>query len=403
MQVTELAAWSKLLRFARLAASVPFLALLLTGRSQARLVPQAGVSSLEQYQQLISLAEQRIAAKDYRGAVTFLEKAVRLKPNSVPALTDLGVLSARLGDYAEAADAYEQALRFNPHSFPLLLNLGLAYFKGGEFGRAVSPLARAVALEPANFQARTLLAMSCYASKDFVRASAQFEKLVAEEPGNTTLQVMLAQSYLRSRQYQKSLNYFQQLLKRSPDSATVHILMGEADDGLDRTPEAIEEFTAARALAPAQTDVNFGLGFLYWKSHEYSKAVAAFQREIEVGGDVAKAEAYWGDVLLKEGKRSQARAFLSQAVRSLPGEWIAHCDLGILDVDAKQYAQAEHELQEAIQIDPSQFEPHYRLAQVYRAEGKIQLAKAQFDAATEIHQRAAEKLYEEVSGSAPPH
>ncbi len=259
-----------------------------------------------------------------------------------------------------------------------------------------------MSLEPANFQARTLLAMSYYARKDFVLASAQFEKLVADKLNNTTLQVLLAQSYFRSRQYQKLLNYFHRLLKRSPDSATVHILMGEADDGLDRTPEAIEEFKAARALAPTQTDVNFGLGFLYWKDHQYSRAVAAFQREIEVGGDVAKAEAYWGDILLKEGKRRQAGALLDQAVRNFPRQSMARCDLGILDADAKQYAQAQHELQEAIHIDPSQFEPHYRLAQVYRAEGKIQLAKAQFNAAAEVHQKAAEKLYEEVSGGAPP-
>ncbi len=131
--MTEPAVSSKFLRFARLAASIPFLALLLAGSSQAQLVLQADVRSRQQYQQLISLAEQRIASKDYRGAVTFLEKAVRLKPNSLPALTDLGILSARLGDYAEAADAYEQALRFTPDSFPLLLNLGLAYFKGAKF------------------------------------------------------------------------------------------------------------------------------------------------------------------------------------------------------------------------------------------------------------------------------
>ncbi len=398
----ERAVWSKLLRFARLAAPVPFLALFLAGTSQAQLAPETAVRSEQQYQQAISLAEQRIASKDYRGAVTCLEKAVRLKPNSVPALTDLGILSARLGDYAEAAGAYKQALRFTPGSFPLLLNLGLAYFKGGKFERAIQPLAQAASLKPADFQARALLAMSYYARKDYVRAGAQFEKLVAEKPNNTTLQVLLAQCYLRSRQGQKLLNYFGQMLKRSPDSATVHILMGEADDGLDRTPEAIEEFKAARALAPTQTDVNFGLGFLYWKDHQYSKAVAAFQREIEVGGDVAKAEAYWGDILLKEGKRTQARALLEQAVRNLPGQWIAQCDLGILDADAQQYPQAEHEFQAAIRIDPSQFEPHYRLAQVYRAEGKTKLAKAQFNAANQVHQRAATRLYQEVSGGASP-
>ena len=51
------------------------------------------------------------------------------------------------------------------------------------------------------------------------------------------------------------LGYFQQVLERLPDSVTMHMLLGEADDGLDRTTDAIQEFEAAAKLAPEQPDV----------------------------------------------------------------------------------------------------------------------------------------------------
>jgi tetratricopeptide (TPR) repeat protein len=363
-------------------------------------VPQVAPGSAQQYQQLLARARHLIQTNNYQGAAQALEQAVKIAPDSLEALNDLGVAYAHLGNYHRAAQFYERALRLDPGSFPLLLNLGLAYFKGGNLPDATRSLSEATKLQPENFQARTLLAMSYYGAKKFTEASGQFEKLVAIKPDNTTLQYLLAQSYLQSGQDQKLLNYFQQLLRRSSQSATVYMLLGEADDGLDRTAEAIQEFRAAAALAPNQPDVNFGLGYLYWKSRQYDKAVPAFRKEIEAGGDVAKSDAYWGDILLREGNSRQARALIEQAIRLYPALRIAHLDLGILDAQAKRYAQAEGELKEAIRLDASQADARYRLAQVYRAEGKTQLAQVELKTVGAIHRREEEKLYKEISGPA---
>ena len=44
--------------------------------------------------------------------------------------------------------------------------------------------------------------------------------------------------------------------------------MGEALDGLGKTPEAIAEFEAAAKISPNEPNVHFGLGYLYWKSQQ---------------------------------------------------------------------------------------------------------------------------------------
>lgn len=350
---------------------------------------------------LMARAQQLINARNYRGAANAYQQALQLSPDSLAVLNNLGVIYAHLGDYTRAAEAYERALRLAPNSFPLLLNLGLTYYKSGNYEAAAKPFAKAVSLQPGNFQARTLLAMSYYGSQKYALAGGQFEKLIAARPDNTTLQFLLAQSYLQSHQGQKLLDYFHHLLGQSHDSATVHMLMGEADDGLDRRREAIQEFKAAAALNPALPDVNFGLGYLYWKTKQYDKAAAAFQREIEEGGDVAKAEAYWGDVLVKQGKLRQARALLTQAVREFPKSYIAHLDLGILDADAKNYHGAAGEYLEAIRLHPTRANAHYRLAAVYRAEGNTKLAEEQLKAVAAIHNKSQQQLFKEVSGPPP--
>jgi Flp pilus assembly protein TadD len=44
----------------------------------------------------------------------------------------------------------------------------------------------------------------------------------------------------------------------------------EALDGLGRTVEAIPEFQAAAEIAPREP--NLGLGYLYWKQHQFDEA-----------------------------------------------------------------------------------------------------------------------------------
>jgi tetratricopeptide (TPR) repeat protein len=364
------------------------------GRPQA-----ANASGQAQEAALMEQAQRLVEQKDYAGAERLYEKVLQAHPESFEALNNMGVAQSRRGNYLQAAKTYERALRLKPKSFPLLLNLGLCYFKAEDFKSAAKPLAQAVTLQPENFQARSLLAMSYYSQKQFEPASREFEKLIAVEPDNTTLQFLLAQSYLWSKQNQKMLDYFAELEKRSPNSASVHMLMGEANDGLGRTANAIKEFEAAAALAPAEPNVHFGLGYLYWQNHEDDKAAEQFKLEIQNGGAVEKSEAYLGDLALRAGKFDEAQGLLQRAVRGFSKIRIAHYDLGILYARKKLYDRAIDELHQAIALDPTQTDAHFRLAQVYRAQGKLKESQAELAKMTEMQGKSREDLLHEISGS----
>lgn len=358
------------------------------------------ISSQRTQQQLLEEARQLISRKNYSDAACIFRQILRKDPQSFQALNGLGIVQTQMGDYARAVQVYEKALAIAPSSFPLLLNIGICYFKVGKFFDAARYLKQAVAAQPPNFQARSLLAMSYYAGGDFKRASIQFKKLIAIKPGNQTLQYLLAQSYLRSGSYNEFLNYFQQVLKQSPNSVALHMLMGEANDGLDRTSEAIKQFQIAASLAPNQPDVHFGLGYLYWKNHEYDKATAQFRREIQAKGSVAKSKAYLGDIALREDRNAQARTLLEEAMRSYLKIRIAYYDLGILDIREKKYDQAIVEFRNAIKMEPNRADAHYRLAEVYRAQGNEKLAQQELNKVSHIHTKKRDSLLHEISGPA---
>lgn len=377
---------------------------LLTNPSARRLlaIPQSSLTSgAARESQLLDQARQLMERKDFTEAARLYQQVLRSNPNSFEALNNLGVAEARQGNFSRAARAYEQALKSRPNSFPLLLNLGLSYFKAENFAAAIRPLERAVVVQPDNSQARSVLGMAYYSEKKYELASRQFEKVIAADPGNATLQYVLAESYVRSGQNQKLLDFLQTMLENSPDSAALHMLKGEANDGLDRTREAIKEFEAAAALTPNQPNVHFGLGYLYWKERLYDQAAAQFNLEIQNGGSVAKSEAYLGDIAIKNGNLQEARSLLAKSERSFPTYAFTHFAMGVLLAQEKQYDSAAAEFRRAIELDPRRTDAHYRLAGVLRAQGKTEQSEEELKKVSQIQEKIRENLLHEVSGTVP--
>ena len=146
------------------------------------------------------------------------------------------------------------------------------------------------------------------------------------DPANVELQQIVAQSCLWAAQYQCALDGFRQILMTQPNSAAAHVLIGEALDGLGKTPEAITEFQQAVQVSPHEPNVHFGLGFLYWKSQSYEKAKAEFQAELANDGDNAQAWAYLGDTEMKLGNREQAAFDLNKAIQLRSDVRLAYID-----------------------------------------------------------------------------
>jgi len=202
---------------------------------------------------------------DLEHAARVWQAVTEQNPRDAGAFASLGVVLSKEQKYPEAASAYKKALALNPKLPGVQLNLGLAEFKQGRFEAAVAPLCTALAVDPNNMQARTLLGLSYYGTKRFAEASKHLELAANSDPANTELRQVLAQSCLWAKKYSCALDQFRQILEQNPDSAAAHVLTGEALDGLGRTPEAIVEFQAAAKAAPAEANVNFGLGYLCWK------------------------------------------------------------------------------------------------------------------------------------------
>lgn len=93
------------------------------------------------------LAERALRAKDVRSAVTLYEAVIAQDPNNVIALNNLAWAAGQLGD-PRAVGYAERAVRLAPNSAPALDTLGVLLLAKGETARGLDLLNRATTLAP---------------------------------------------------------------------------------------------------------------------------------------------------------------------------------------------------------------------------------------------------------------
>jgi tetratricopeptide (TPR) repeat protein len=330
------------------------------------------------------------------------QAVLQKNPDDAGAFASLGVIFSKEHKYQEAASAYRKAITLDPTLPGMQLNLGLAEFKQGHFQDAIAPLSAVVIADPSNAQARTLLGLSDYGARHFADAVKYLEPVAKSDPSNIELNDLLAQSCLWAKQYSCAQEEFRKILQQNPDSAAAHILLGEALDGLGRTQDAIAEFQQAAKASLPDPNLHFGLGYLYWKLHQYDQARHEFEAELAIDPNHAQSLAYWGDIESKGTNPEQALTLLRKAVGLNSDIRIAYVDLGAVLAQRQQYADAVTALQRAVELDPTQPDAHYRLGRVYGSMGNAVAAQKEFARVRELHEKADEPLLSKMSAAPPP-
>jgi tetratricopeptide (TPR) repeat protein len=321
-------------------------------------------------------------------------------PADASAFASLGLVLSREGKYAEAAFAYRKAILLKPDLPGVQLNLGLAEFKQGHFEAALPPLRAALDEDPHSMQATTLLGLSCYGARRFPEAVKYLAVAAASDPANTELDQTLAQSCLLAKNYSCALQQFGKLQQINPNSWAVHLFTGEAFDGEDRTGDAIVELQKAIQLAPRrQPQLNFALGYLYWKVQEYDKAATAFHAELAIVPGNAQALAYLGDIAMNQGRYEHSLALLRKAVQLQSDNRLAYLDIGAILEDQRKYREALAPLGRAVELDPAQPDAHFRLARVYQLLGNRPAAEKEFAEGRKLREKQDQDLASKMRNS----
>jgi Tfp pilus assembly protein PilF len=166
---------------------------------------------------LITDANQDLAAGRAAQAVEKLRKAVELTPDNEDAHYNLGIALAAAGNAPEAQKAYEKALEIFPDYAEAHNNLGNLLMKQNNFGDATAHFKKALEISPDNPMAENNLGTALARHGDVAEALPHFSAAVRQKPDYLQARLNLANGYITLNRLDEAAQELNTILRMDPN------------------------------------------------------------------------------------------------------------------------------------------------------------------------------------------
>lgn len=221
-------------------------------------------------------------------AIEALEHAVAANPKHYMAWASLGNLykTARK-DIPKAVNAYEHAVAGIKKDKVVWANLGMAYFRNNQIDQALKALITASTLDPNDAEIHGNLGTVRRQKGDVPGAIADLELAVKLKPDDAQFANNLGVAYRFAKRDDDAVKAFQKAIAIAPNDAGFHFNLAVAyrrqtEKNPEMIPQAIAEYEKATNLDPGNAEGWFDLGFMYKQDRQPDRAVAAFNKYLEL-------------------------------------------------------------------------------------------------------------------------
>jgi Flp pilus assembly protein TadD len=119
---------------------------------------------------------------NFEGAREAYLRVLKIEPDNLPALVNLGATEYRLGNSSEAEGYLRRSLQIKPDNPTAWLNLGILYLERGEPMRSLAAIAQAVVHSPDDPVARNYLGVAAGRNRWFDAAEAELRRAIELQP-----------------------------------------------------------------------------------------------------------------------------------------------------------------------------------------------------------------------------
>ncbi len=247
----------------------------------------------------------------------------------------------------------------------------------------------------------------------------QFEK--AAEWAGKALQIedraetrnLLGRALEANAQIPEAVEQFQRAIRLNRYDESYYFDLAQVLLRHEQFDAAAAELEASRKIFAKSPQLELALGVAYYALRKFDGAVDCFLRVITVAPDVPQAYEFLGRIIDQSGSRlDEAIAHFGAYAKAAPGSymsqflyakalnaksgpadtierllrrsielngmyWESHFELGTILEKKKQWLDAASELSRAVELNPNNSAPHYRLARVYDRLGRPEEAHAE--------------------------
>jgi tetratricopeptide (TPR) repeat protein len=227
-----------------------------------------------------------------------------------------------------------------------------------------------------------------------------YKKAYALDPKSAVIGERLAEMYWKAQRVHDAVSEAQEILKRDPNDVPTRRLLARiyvrslgdsnASGGgqSEIAARAIEQYKEIYRLEPSDTESALWLARLYRLRNEHDKAEGVLRGILKLDPDSEPAIEQLTQLLLDEGKSSEAVSLLEGMTSRAPSPVLLDL-LGDAYTQTKELAKAEASYRKAMEMDPSE------LSHV-RGLGQTLMAEEKFSDALVMYQKLADLMPDEA-------
>ena len=216
----------------------------------------------------------------------------------------------------------------------------------------ISVLEKALEIYPADKRIKTLLIKEYKTANKLEKAAVMLENVAKEDP-DTALYDLLA-VYEEMSKNDKVLSVLKRMIELNPEDMEIRLRLAEGLEEAGKYKEALMEYETLLSITPKGDRLKLykSLGFLYAKTGELNKAIAAYSKAAEI--DQNDVNLYYNLSLLydKAGQKNNADIFLSKAVKLRPEDADAKLKLSENLLKKGDLKEAEMHIKDVLKSHP---------------------------------------------------
>lgn len=298
-------------------------------------------------------------------AISAFESALHLDSKSWESHYDLGITLLSSGNPKHAITELQTASRLKPNSEQILLPLGAGLSQLNRQDEAIEVFKAILETDRQSVKAIDGLTKALIAEKRYTAAIAELKNA----PPDEVLQLNLAVAYSKNGNTDESLKVLSAIVKQHPSYAQGHFNMGAVYVQQNRFGEAAQEFKEALRLDPSDDVACLSYIKALVVLGQFDTAAPMIRGYRQRRPHEFDALYFSGVVDKGLGNYADAESALRQAVAMNPNYFDARYSLGYVLARLGRPSEARPELEAALKLSPDSSKARFQLASVLRTLG----------------------------------
>ncbi len=338
-----------------------------------------------------NLAIVYVKNKEPQKAVDTVKKALDYVQDDYTVYYIAGTACMALKKFDEAIEFLEKALELNPEHSQLYNNLGTCYVTIGNLEKAYENFITASEFRPDNSITYFNIASILQLQNKHEEACEFFRKAYSIEAQDSYL-IGLALSEVKSNQLAEAIKHYKVLISHHPEKSNFQYNLACCYDAAGEYNSAIGILAHLVLLNPKSVSMMRKLASIYIKVQQFANSKALYEK-ILLQGNVSPEIYYeYAHLCVKTKDIDKAEKILKKVIELNPEFARAHKDLGILYLGKRLFDYAEDEFNQAIKIEPDNFEILFEYANYLHSTTNFKKADEYYQKALEINQHDIDAL-----------